>query len=61
MYRDSKEYARIAEPLPDIKLQKLYFRFEVDQNPKIFGITDDGIVYIKNAKLLKQFNHSQSM
>jgi hypothetical protein len=53
-------YARIAEPLPDVRLQKINFRFQVNQNPEIFGITVDGIVYIKNAIFLKKFNQSQS-
>lgn len=61
VYRSSKEFARIAEPRPDVKLQKFNFQFEVDQNPEVFGITNkDGIVYIKNVKLLKRFNQSQS-
>lgn len=60
MFRGSEEYARIAEPLPDEKLQKFIFKFEKTQNSEIFGITKKGgIVYIKNPIMLKQLNQSQ--
>lgn len=62
MYRGSEEYARIAEPLPNVKLQKFMFQLEKTQSSEIFGITKKGgIVYIKNTILLKQFNESQHM
>lgn len=60
VYKGSKEYARITEPLPILKLQKNIFRFNESHSPKVFDITKKGgIIYIKNANLLKQINQSQ--
>lgn len=60
VYRGSGDYVRIAQPWPHIKQQKINFRLEEIQNSEIFGITKKGgIVYIKDAEHLKQFNQSQ--
>lgn len=60
VYKGSRNYARIAEPLSILKLQKLSFQLEKSQNSEVFGITrKGGIVYIKNANLLKQINEPQ--
>lgn len=59
MNTNSGDYVRVAEPLSSVKLQKLNFHFE-SQDSEVFGITKKGgIVFIKNAKLLQTFNHSQ--
>lgn len=60
MYRGSEDYVRVAEPFPDVKSQKISFKLEDIQNTKVFGITKkEGIVYIKNAQLLKDINQPQ--
>jgi len=57
--RSSRDYARVTEPFPSIKSQKLNFYLE-DQDSKVFGVTKkSGIVFIKDAKLLQTFNNSQ--
>jgi len=58
---NSGNYVRVAEPLSSVKLQKLNFYFDNqdNQNSEVFGITKKGgIVFIKDAKLLKTFNYS---
>jgi len=61
---NSGNYARVAEPLSSVKLQKLNFYFDNQDNhdSEVFGITKKGgIVFIKDAKLLQTFNYSQFM
>lgn len=59
MYKGSETYCRIAEPLPDVQ-QNLTFKLEENESLKVFGITEKGgIVYIKDAKLLKKFTQPQ--
>lgn len=56
MYKASKNYARIAEPKTTV-MELPKFDFHLDEDSKIFGITKkDGIVYVKDAIILKQFN-----
>lgn len=60
MYKGSEDYVRVAEPFSYIKSQKISFKFEDSQNTEIFGITKkEGIIYIKNAQLLKDINQAQ--
>ncbi|XP_060872661.1 proto-oncogene tyrosine-protein kinase receptor Ret-like isoform X1 [Metopolophium dirhodum] len=59
---NSGDYARVAEPLSSVQLQKLNFYFDNqdNQDSEVFGITKKGgIVFIKDAKLLQTFNYSQ--
>uniref|UniRef100_A0A2H8TDK2 Proto-oncogene tyrosine-protein kinase receptor Ret n=1 Tax=Melanaphis sacchari TaxID=742174 RepID=A0A2H8TDK2_9HEMI len=57
--KGSSNYVRVAEPLPNIKLQKLNFYLE-EQDSKVFGVTKKGgIVFIKDAAFLQTFNYSQ--
>lgn len=62
MNKNSGDFVRVAEPLSSVKLQKLNFNFDNQdtRDSEVFGITKKGgIVFIKNAELLRTFNYSQ--
>lgn len=59
MYKGSEKYFRIAEPVPSVE-QNVTFVLEENENLDVFNITESGgIVYVKDAELLKNVTQTQ--